>query len=293
MAADMAADLRLIRRHRGSWRPRAEAPAFALAAHVPEVIARLAAAWRQLREDERRSVVGASLVAADLARLRAPTEILGSAARLIEDEIRHVEVCTRVLECLGVPSLDGGLRDDIDRPSDAEEVETRCARALLAGFAVGEPMSAACFAAARRLASEPLLHWALTELLRDEARHGPFAIRAGAWVVRAWTTARRQTLWPACVHEMERFERSVGGPVPSPATRGPAPADSEAPSSASLETLGLLGPGPSCAAAIASIVRQVLPSLAALGITPSLTPFDAVRSANSSLDPARETPLPG
>jgi len=31
----------------------------------------------------------------------------------------------------------------------------------------------------------------------------------------------------------------------------------------------LLGPGPSCAAAIASITRQVWPPLAALGITPS------------------------
>ena len=186
---------------------------------------------------------------------------------MIEDEIRHVEVCTRVLEGLGAPAREGPEPDDVDAPGEAGDVEARCARALLAGFAVGEPMSAACFAAARKLAREPLFHWALTELLRDEVRHGPFAIRAGAWVVRSWTSARRQALWPACVREMERFERSVGGPV----------SDSEGQSSGSLEALGLLGPGPSCAAAITSITRRVLPPLAALGITPAVAPPDSGR----------------
>ncbi len=227
-------------------------------------------------------MIGAALVAADLARLGAPTEILGAAARVIEDEIRHVEVCTRVLEGLGASAGEELPPDPIEPPREAGDVETRCARALLAGFAVGEPMSAACFAAARRLARDPLIHWALTELLRDEVRHGPFAIRAGAWVVRSWTSARRQALWPACVREMERFERSVGGPVASPAAQGPAPANGDDRSSGSLETLGLLGPGPSCAAAIASIGRWVLPPLAALGIIPAVTPPDAAPAASLS-----------
>ena len=37
----------------------------------------------------------------DLARLGAPPAILGMAARVIEDEVRHVEVCLRVLGALG------------------------------------------------------------------------------------------------------------------------------------------------------------------------------------------------
>jgi len=252
-------------------RPSADLPRFQRGAYAPEVVERVAASWRKLREDERRSVVGASLVAADLARLGAPTEILGAAARLVDDEIRHVEICSRVLDALGAPSPEGALPDLTDPLCGAQAVEARCARMLLAGFAVGEPMSAACFAAARRRAREPLIRWALTELLRDEARHGPFGIRAGAWVVRSWTSEQRRALWPECVDEMERFERALGGPMPASTAKQAATSKGEDESRRQLEDLGLLAPGPNCEAAIAGITRLVLPPLAALGIVHGLT----------------------
>ena len=261
---------RAVRRPR-SWRPSAEPPPFDRGDYAPRVVERAAASWRKLRDDERRSVVGAALVAADLARLGAPTEILGAAARLVEDEIRHVEVCGRVLEQLGAPAPEGPLPDLTDSPFGIEAVEARCARVLLAGFAVGEPMSAACFAAARRRTREPLIQWTLTALLRDEARHGPFGIRAGAWVVRSWTGEQRRALWPHCVAEMERFERSLGGPVPASMASRASGSDGEDEARRQLENLGLLEPGPNCEAAIGGITRLVLPPLTALGIVPDLS----------------------
>jgi hypothetical protein len=267
---DLASDAEgALRRRRGSS-PSAEPPRFQRGDYAPHVVEQVVASWRKLREDERRSVVGASLVAADLARLGAHPEILGAAARLIEDEIRHVEVCGRVLERLGAPpEPEGPLPDLMDSRFGAEAVEARCARALLTGFAVSEPMSAACFAAARRRTREPLIHWALTLLLRDEARHGPFGIRAGAWVVRSWASAQRRALWPECVAEMERFERSLGGPMPASEPSLPAGVDRE--HETQLEMLGLLGQRPNCDAAITGITRLVLPPLTALGIVPPLS----------------------
>ncbi len=256
-----------------AWRPRSAAPPFSPSAYPAAVVARLVDAWEHLRQDERRSVVGATMVATDLARLGAPAEILGEVAGIIEDEIRHVAVCTRVLEALGAAASDEQLPGDAEPtpPFDSGgrgsgDVEGRCAGLLLAGFAVGEPMSAACFAAARRRAREPLLRWALTELLRDEARHGPIAVRAGAWVVRSWPRARRETLWPACIAQMERFERDAGGPIPEPPAGQEISASDDDPM---LEAVGLLGPAASCAAALEGIRRLVLPPLAALGITPA------------------------
>jgi hypothetical protein len=265
---------RARRRPRG-WRPSVEPPRFRRGDHAPEVVERVAASWRKLGEDERRSVVGAALVAADLARLGAPAEILGLAARLVEDEVRHVAICRHVLEGLGAPVQEDPQPELTDPLFAAESVEARCARMLLAGFAVGEPMSAACFAAARRRTREPLIHWALTELLRDEARHGPFGIRAGAWVVRSWTSKQRRALWPECVAEMERFERALGGPMSGTMSASTlnqvAGSDGEDETRRQLEALGLLGPRANCEAAIAGIARLVLPPLAALGIVQGLT----------------------
>ncbi len=81
--------------------PRAPAPDFDRLSLSPEIVARLIAGWRALCEDERDSVIAATLVAGDLARLGAPPSILAAAARVIEDEIRHVGVCATVLERLG------------------------------------------------------------------------------------------------------------------------------------------------------------------------------------------------
>lgn len=267
--ADVVRAPRSLRPSDGGWRPRSAPAPFPAGVYSPAVVARLGDAWADLRRDERRSVVGATMVATDLARIGAPAEILGEMARIIEDEVRHVAVCTGVLEALGAtPGSDERLSDDVERSppfEDGGDIETRCAGMLLAGFAVGEPMSAVCFAAARRRAREPLLRWALTELLRDEARHGPIAVRAGTWVVRSWSRARREALWPACVAQMERFERNVCGPIPEP------PAGHEIASSNDdpvLEALGLLGPAANCAAVLDAIRRLVLPPLATLGIIP-------------------------
>ena len=245
---------------RGSWGPRDEAPDFAPDSVSPALLARLTAGWRQLCEDERDSVIAATLVAADLARLGAPAAVLGAASRVIEDEIRHVAVCSDVLARLGAAAADvpAAARR---KPDAGGEAAVRVARTLFAGFAVGEPMSAACFAAARKRARVPLFHWAFTELLRDEIRHGAFGIAAGEWLVRDWRASDRASLlWPACVAEMESFERRLGGPVP--ADEAPRPA------SPASSAVGLLSTSESCEAAVAAIPRWVLPPLERLGIVP-------------------------
>jgi hypothetical protein len=202
-------------------------------------------------------------VTTDLARLGAPPAILGLGARVIADEIRHVEVCVRVLGNLGVSDGDddGAVLPEGPATRPSESTETRAARVLVARFAVGESLSAACFASARAKAREPIIAWGLTELLRDEARHGAFGAQAGAWVIRDWTSEQRQALWADCVREMESFERRIGGPVIA-AARTPFRRDTAA------DALGLMTPEASCSAVIASIPRWVLPHLSPLGVVP-------------------------
>src|SRR5947209_9444993 len=86
--------------------PRAPAPDLDRQSLAPEIVTRLIAGWRALCEDERDSVIAATLVAGDLARLGASPAILSAAARVIEDEIRHVGVCATVLERLGAEAAE-------------------------------------------------------------------------------------------------------------------------------------------------------------------------------------------
>ena len=76
----------LLRRD-SAWRPREDAPPFAPDRYPAEVLRRAATGWQRLYADERDSVVAATLVATDLARLGAPPELLGMASRVIEDEV--------------------------------------------------------------------------------------------------------------------------------------------------------------------------------------------------------------
>jgi hypothetical protein len=248
------------------WRSSQPTPAFQPGRHAPALIAKAATEWQQICHHERDSVITATLVATDLARLGAPPAILGLAARVIEDEVRHVEVCARVLEALGftvTPPAPESTRSTLGR---GEALASRCARALIAGFAVGDPLSAACLAAARSLAREPLLAWGYTELLRDEARHGHFGTTAGGWVIRDWTIEERQALWPDCVAAMESMERRRSGPRSQAANHNGHATDRAA------EALGVLRPEIYSDALTSAIPRWVLPKLQALRVLPQSPP---------------------
>lgn len=244
-------------RSRSTAAPRRDPPRIDRETLPARLLEQLVSGWRNLCEDERDSVIAATLVAADLARLGAPPSILAAASRVVEDEVRHVGVCTVVLERLGAsPSEVLPERRRAGLGTEAS-VEIRTARALVAGFAVGEPMSAGCFAASRASCRDPLIHWALTELLRDEARHGAFGIDAGTWVIRNWLDSDRRSLWPTCVREMEDFERRLGGPVSTGDASEPNP---------EAMALGMLTAEQNCAAAVAAVERWVIPPLKKLGV---------------------------
>lgn len=215
--------------------------------YAPDLLARVAAGWRRIADDERRGVASAAHIAADLAALDAPPAILAAAARVIADEVHHLDVCACVLDELepaagNQPVRSANLRrlDLVPRPPAGESA---LARTLVADYALDKPISAAAFAAARALSREPLLAWAYTEILRDEARHATFGAKTAAWVVRRWPSRARRSLWSES--------------LTSAHTTAPRPADPEA------ESLGLLP-----ARSGNTLPRWILPHLEPLGITP-------------------------
>jgi hypothetical protein len=209
------------------------------------LLARVSAGWRRIAEGERRGVAAAAHIAADLAALNAPPAILSAAARVIADEVHHLDVCACVLDELDP----AGRRNAIGRASSrrldltprAPVGERALACTLVADYALGKPASAAAFAAARAVSREPLFAWAYTELLRDEARHATFGAKTAAWVIRRWSNRERRALWADAL----TFSGSAAE----------HPHDHEA------EALGLLPASSDC-----TLPRWILPHLEPLGI---------------------------
>ena len=223
--------------------------------YSPALLARVSQGWRLIAEDERRGVASAAHIAADLAALGAPPALLAAAARVIADEVHHLDVCACVLDELEPAARGDAVRSSrrLDLVPRAPVGERALARTLVAEYALGKPPSAAAFAAARAVSREPLFAWAYTELLHDEARHATFGAKTAAWVIRRWSTGQRRALW---AESLTRSASVVGRPQ-----------DEEA------ESLGLLPASSDC-----TLPRWILPHLAPLGMHPT-TPGSGLGSA--------------
>jgi hypothetical protein len=210
-----------------------------------DLLARVVVGWQRLADDERHGVATAAHVAGDLASLDAPPALLALSAHVVQDEVHHLEVCARVLDELEpgahpAPRIElalGGARG-------SAASEAALARRLVADFALGKPVTAAAFAAARAVVREPLFAWAYTELLHDETRHATFGAKAAAWVIRHWSSRQRQALWTECL--------TAGALIGESRLRDPE-----------AEALGLLPGEVDC-----TLPRWILPHLAPLGIHP-------------------------
>jgi hypothetical protein len=219
--------------------------------YSPALLARVAQGWRRIAENERRGVASAAHIAADLAALGAPPALLAAAARVIADEVHHLDVCA----CVRGSAVKSATARRLDLVPRAPVGESALARTLVAEYALGKPSSAAAFAAARAVSREPLFAWAYTELLHAEARHATFGAKTAAWVVRRWSSRQRSALWTESL--------SIS------AATAARPHDEEA------ESLGLLP-----ASSDGTLPRWILPHLAPLGI--HATPGSAPGPANET-----------
>ena len=199
----------------------------------------------------------ASIHAAALTRLGAPLDLLGAFGRIVEDEVRHVDVCAQlVTRCGGTPTIVRGplppLPTDLAR-GDAGEFET--VSALVGFFCVFEFLSGLVFHAALEAARAPLAHWAVGEIYRDEAFHGAFGFEAARAFVPTWPEAQRTALARRVEAEVVRFGERLRGRASG------ASAEVDA-----LAQLGLLAPTQLLPIFARGVAEQLVPRLQELGI---------------------------
>ncbi|MCS6912054.1 MAG: ferritin-like domain-containing protein [Myxococcales bacterium] len=259
-----ATRLKVVHRQRVQRQGDADpAPAFSAAELPASVVSAAAAGWQRLLETEYESVVIAGWMTSALARLGAPLDVIGAFGRVVEDEIRHVDICAQMVERFGGrPSVPRAAVPPVPLQLEpGTEGEFEVLSGLVSFFCVFEHLSGLVFRQALGAAQVGLARWALSEIFRDEAFHGAFGYEAAKLYVPSWDEARRARLGQRVVADVRRFEQRLGGPLPAEAEARPPDPEAEA-----LERLGLLSTPALLGTFYAGVQQQLLPRMAELGV---------------------------
>jgi len=181
----------------------------------PDLLPDAVAGWQRLLESEYESVVVAGWMTSALARMGAPLDVLGAFGRVVEDEVRHVDVAADVLNAMGVaPTLPRDVIPPVLAWKDDAQSDEQVVAGLVSFFCVGELLSAFEFRHALTLVRLPIAQWALSEIHRDEAFHGAFGFETARLFVPDFTGAQKDRLRARMTADLVRFERRIGGPLP-------------------------------------------------------------------------------
>jgi hypothetical protein len=160
--------------------------------------ARLAETWTRRSAAEYLAVSTFAVLAIDLVAAGAPADVLSLCMRAGIDEVRHAELCLRMIEIYGgkrvmPPPGMSSLPDDPERPKLFQAL----ANTMLVSC-VSETYATTVLTATRDLTTDPVAHAVLTSIYSDEVMHarlgwsylryalekgGPAAVEAAAKMV--------------------------------------------------------------------------------------------------------------
>jgi len=138
---------------------------------APAERARLGATWLRRAEAEYLAVSTFAVLAIDLVAALAPADVLSLALRAGIDEVRHAELCLRMVELYtgerrAPPAAMSYLPDDEHDGADDQAL----ANTLLVSC-VSETYATQVLAATREATTDPTAHAVLTAIYSDEIQH--------------------------------------------------------------------------------------------------------------------------
>lgn len=137
--------------------------------------------------DEQRSMRAFSELLSQLCASGAPLDVIGGATRIVRDEALHVELCGKVVDCLGGWPDNAPEPNWVSPPSSYDQRQ-QLLHTIIGSLCIGETVSVAMLAGVREHASDPVVHKVLTRMLADESFHSRF----GWW----WLERESATLSP-------------------------------------------------------------------------------------------------
>lgn len=226
----------------------------------PDGIEAARRAWAGRAVAEYRSMIVFGEMIARFAEMGLPLEVTTAASRLLQDEARHTELCTRAADALGGHA--GVTLDpaDLRLARDGLPAHLFVARWTASMFCVGESASVGILRALEEHTTDPCLRVVVDILHRDEILHDRFGWALARLVFPRLTDDEREWLAADLAFSFAHYDRIHAG-----ASRKDGEALPEAPAPSGPN----LGIPPHAAAARAfyeRIDRVILPSLAALGV---------------------------
>ena len=141
--------------------------------YTPSELKRGRYAWALRTNDEYRSMVGFSELTYLCAEMHAPLDVVALASRIIRDEVRHVEICSRLTESMGGRPVKTPTPAYVKTNPNAS-VRRRALHHAIGSCGIGETISVTMLAGTRDRCTDPVAKAALTQMLRDESFHSRF-----------------------------------------------------------------------------------------------------------------------
>ena len=149
--------------------------AFAGKLYDPRAVERAQRMWLVRMESEHRSTAVFTAMVPQLMEAGAPLDAKAVVLRMAQDELRHTEICARVIEGLG-----GTARVETDLEVVRIAVHAGCTpqeralRNVVFGCCLSEIINSARFVDAIDTMTDPFVKDATRQLLADEVLHGQF-----------------------------------------------------------------------------------------------------------------------
>ena len=264
-------DLALTRAHEEIAAPRKGAvdfAAFRCTDYTPKQLEHAATAWSTRALQEYYSLALFTQLSSQLHLLGVPLDWCGAFARMIEDEVRHTDLCLRMCDALGHPAspvIDEGelhLSSDRSLPCHVRDV-------VLAAFCIGETISGTMFRRAMKAATVPLAKDVIAAILVDETFHGEAGWELLALLLRGITVSDRRVLVDRIPALFAHYRKLCG------ASQGLAWARSGEDNEPS-PNFGTLTATGYARAFFDSMEEDIVPALMALGLTEAEPAYDAL-----------------
>lgn len=227
------------------------------ARYAPRMIDDTRLVWTSLAISEYSAIAAFSEVVSALTRVRAPLDLIGMTSDFLADEVRHVELASRMVMQLGGAVPRPFDPDKMTQVTDNDLTHQQRANELaLRVGCIAEAFAGRTAARILRNTTHPLVRDVYISILRDEARHRRFGSLYFEWAGERMDAGERARLGRVALEALRRY-----APLWS------APAANQEPATAELHELGWLERSRYVPMLIEVVRDELLPELRALGLT--------------------------
>ena len=214
--------------------------------------------WTEVAISEYAAIASFSQVVSALAEARAPLDLIGMTSDFLADEVKHVELASKLLMRLG-----GAAPRSFDptrlamRPSPGLTPLARANELALRVGCIGETYASGTAVPMMRATGHPVVRAVYETILRDEARHVRFGSLYFQWADELIEAPERARLAQVALHTLKHYALLWQRPAP-------ALHDESVATEAEARELGWFQHAEYKPLALRTVREQILPGLRAL-----------------------------